>query len=339
MNKYHIMSLIAAISIFNGCGSSTSSTTAEETYPSNTSSQTTADSEQKSDATSKQESENVSSTSNTFISFHHQGQSCLSCHGINSGSGVERDHSFTSGGTIFTKLDAADSQSAAYASEYSIRLVLANTNQIIPYYKGRGNANAYADFSTAAVNGYTAEVVNQQNTVVNSSAVGSHDLTRLDCNSCHTKIGTNGAPGRITSFNYYESIATAQTPAVIAPTVPATVTNTPVVQTTQVTTPGVTTPTTTPISFSNDVMPILKSTAYNCVACHGTTSATNLKIGTTAGTYTSVQNLVSTSSPLSSRLLQKATGQVNHLGGKIITVNGTDYNVIGNWITQGALNN
>ena len=121
-----------------------------------------------------------SSTSN---SGHNQGRMCSECH-----SGGE--HSFASGVTIFTELHAKNTDSASYAKNYTIQL---GDSEV--YTQGRGEGNAHLFHNN--LQKFTAKVIDSNGNMVNSSAINSHDNTRLDCNRCHTQSGSNGAPGRI----------------------------------------------------------------------------------------------------------------------------------------------
>lgn len=304
MKKYYLLSLIVATALFTGCGSNDNSSNSEN-----------EDSEYKSSQYegSDDDSNYVSSTN---ISYHNQGQNCLAC------------HSFTSAGTVFTKLNAQNSDGTAYAGGHSIRLVLQYTNQVINYNPARGTANTYSQFNAGSVNSYTAQVVDAQGNVVNESIANSHDLTRLACNSCHTSTGASGAPGRIVSFDYYGTLS--------APVTTTPVTTTPVTTTPVTTLPVTTTPSTTTISFANDVMPILTT---NCKACHG--SSGNFSVTTASATYTNIQGFggINTASPTSSSLLLKGSGQVSHGGGSQISSTSTGYATIRDWIAAGANNN
>ena len=226
-------------------------------------------------------------------SDHNQGVNCAQC------------HSFTSGATIFTSLNAGNSASKA-ADSYSLRLVLAQSGSQINYSTGRGSGNAHATFN-AGVARYTAQVVNAQGSVVNSSATNSHDASRFDCNRCHTASGANGAPGRIVSYKYTRPTAT----------------------TTSTTT---TTTTTVAKSFAKDVLPILTS---NCKGCHG--SRGRFSITSSSTPYAGVTPFVSASSPTNSRLIQKGSGNLGHGGGRQLT--SAEFTTIRDWISQGAKNN
>jgi len=230
---------------------------------------------------------------------HNQGQSCLSCHAI----GGSNEKQFTSGATVYTTLNAANGTTNV-ATNYTLKLYLESNLGIINYNIGNGIGNVNSTFSTATVNSYTAKVVDANGNIVNSSLTDSHDLGRLDCNSCHTAAGTGGAPGRIVSYDYAASIATPP------PT------------------------TSTAISFSNDVLPLLTT---SCQSCHGTSGNFSVT-SSTVTPYTSTTNFVNTTVATDSVLLQRATG-VSHGGGTIWSNTSTQYTTVKDWITQGALNN
>jgi len=233
--------------------------------------------------------ENIESTNDyESIETHNQGDRCLRCH-----------TQFTSAATIYTSLHGTSSDT--FASNYTVRLVVANTQ--VDYTQAKGTGNSKTSYSSWPTNIYTAKVIDKNGNIVNSSVTNSHNLGRLDCNSCHTATGNNGAPGRITSFNY----ATQNTDINIQTTV----------------------------SFASNVMPILES---KCKSCHG--SSGNFTITDAASTYTNIanNNFVNTSSIDSSLLLSKGSGS-SHGGGTIISTSSTEYLSLKEWITQGALNN
>lgn len=319
-----LLSLFTAI-LLVGCGSDTDGTLSDSDHEDSEDLQYTADT---SEATQK-------------IRYHNQGKSCLSCHGANSiykSNLLSRDHDddddddddndeqFTSAGTVYTAIDAANLTSLA--NGYRLRLVLENTDQVVNYSSGRGTANSYTEYGIGTINSYTAHVVDGNGNVVNSSLSSSHDVTRLDCNSCHTAAGNNGAPGRITSYDYYASLAN-----ITAPETNTTVsTNT----TTDVNTTVVATATNAAISFTNDVMPVLEA---KCKSCHGSNG--NITITDTMSTYANITSngFVDTASVDSSSLLTKGSGTVLHLGGSVVSTTSTEYTTLKSWITQGALNN
>ncbi|MBU1657523.1 hypothetical protein KKG72_00540 [bacterium] len=123
------------------------------------------------------------------VILHNQGESCLDCHG----AGSEKE--FISGATVYTSLDSNDS----YADGYTIRLVLEGTHTVVNYIQGSGIGNSHTPYSES-INDFTAQVLDSNGSVVNSSATDSHGADKLNCNNCHTAEGTGSpkAPGRIT---------------------------------------------------------------------------------------------------------------------------------------------
>jgi mono/diheme cytochrome c family protein len=89
------------------------------------------------------------------------------------------------------------------------------------------------------------------------------------------------------------------------------------------------------VSFSASVMPVVTS---NCKACHG--SSGNFSVTTTGATYSNItgNGFVNTSAADASLLLTKASG-TNHGGGTILPSSGVSYQLLRDWINQGALNN
>jgi len=272
---------------------------------------------------------------------HYEGQSCAKCHS----SG---ENQFTSGGTIYTTLH--DGSKTKTAINYSLRLVLQNTGTIIRYGIGRGVGNAYSTFNKGTVNSYTAEVLDPSGKVVNKSYANSHNLSRLDCNSCHTSAGATiggiKAPGRIVTFdlsgtsstkvtNAVSAVASATTTTTTAATTTTTTATTPATTTAATTPATTTTATTTTVgkSFAKDVMPILNK----CKVCHNTNSFRVFKVSTTSATYANIQNLIDKNVASNSYLLQKGSNQLSHTGGNAIGT--TNYNTLKAWITEGAKNN
>ncbi len=289
MKTSYFFILVLIVIAFAGCGANNSSTGS------------TQDSSQESSQDSSQDSSHDAS------SGHYQGESCARCHSTSSG---ESEHVFTSGATIFGALDATNSTAKA-ANNYSLRLLLAQSAQKISYGNGRGSGNVHATFSTGGIAKYTAQVLDAQGNVVNSSLTDSHDALRFDCNRCHTSTGKNGAPGRIVSFKYVASTSGGQSGS----------------------TTGGTTGTTTILakSFTNDVKPIL---TRKCAGCHGYSGRFSITRNTP---YAGTMQFVNTTTPASSRLLQKGSGSISHGGGSIFT--STDVTTIRDWISQGAKNN
>jgi len=227
--------------------------------------------------------------------IHSQGVSCAQCHSAGS------EASFTSGGTVFTSLDAANSDTAKYATGYTLRLLLANTGATVNYVAGRGSGNSYTRASAGTINSYTAQVVNSSGVVVNSSATDTHGLTRLDCNRCHTAVGANGAPGRITI--------------------------------------GTTAPVPVQVSFSADVMPILTTKCKSCHGSNGNFTVTTA--AATFSNLTTNSFLDTTVAANSLLLMKGSNSNASnpHGGGTVIATTSVEYQTIKQWITDGASNN
>jgi len=218
---------------------------------------------------------------------HNEGKACLNC------------HSFTSAGTVFSSLNAADNTPGA--AGYRIQL-----NDNIVYRKadyGIGNQIA----SSFPSDKYTAHVIDGNGNIVNSSAELSHDSSRRNCNSCHTATGNNGAPGRITSAKLSSAPSTA----------------TPV---------GATA--TTCVSFNSNVMPILVA---KCKSCHGSNG--NFKVTTPNATYSNISALKGSSTAGGNYLLEKGSNSVGHGGGQVISPSSGEYTTIKAWVTEAATNN
>jgi len=217
------------------------------------------------------------------IVLHYQGQNCLNC------------HNFASAGTVFSTLDANDNTIGA--TDYRIKLSTGNV-----FNAARGKGNSYTlSFPTS---NYTAQVMDANGNIVNSSAELSHDSSRRACNSCHTATGNNGAPGRILNKR---------------------ITPTP-------TTP--TTPTTPATSFNTKILPILTA---KCKACHGSNG--NFTVTTANATHANISALKGSATAGGNYLLQKSSNSVAHGGGQVITTTSTEYTTIQAWVTEGGLNN
>lgn len=140
-------------------------------------------------------SSSVSEYTDSNSSLHNQGKACLNCHG----STIVSDYTFTSGGTVFTTLHAADDNTSAYAKGYMIQLKMSGSGEVVSYLPrlGCGNSHTFTSIDTS----FTARVIDENGTVVNSSNLFSHGTGKLNCNSCHTAEGTHSAPGRIVNYN------------------------------------------------------------------------------------------------------------------------------------------
>jgi len=291
---------------------------------------------------------------------HNQGLSCATCHSGTTASFVAlsddgeddeggedaeenegSENVFDSGATIYTALTAANYDTTKAANNYSLRLVL-ESGSVVNYRIGQGTGNVNATFN-AGITSYTAEVLNAQGEVVNSSATNSHDTARFDCNSCHTAAGTSGAPGRIVSFNYVApvvvdaNVTTVDTNTTVIDTnttVVDTNTTIPDTNTTTVDTNTTTQPPVATLSFATDVEPILTTL---CAGCHGTQGNFSITNNTP---YAGTVAFVDTTTPENSQLLQKGAAVVTHGGGNILGGTASaDYITIRDWIAEGALDN
>jgi len=311
MNKIMISSLLAML-ILTGCDETEITITESDTDTELSENESSSNTESEND--DENEDDDDHDEENDNYELHNQGVACLSCHGLSSGT-VEYDERFTSGGTVYTAIDSASS----YAKDYRIKLVLENTLIGVTYEIENGDGNSYTEYPEGSINGYTAQVIDSRGVVVNSSLTNSHDVTRLDCNTCHTASGTGGAPGRIVSYDYY---ASSQTTTDTNTTTTTTDTNT----------------TTTTVSFASAVMPVLEN---NCKVCHVVGGMNEqLLITDSASTYTNIatNGYTNTSSIDSSSLLTKALGS-GHGGGVILNTTDVEYQTLRDWISQGALNN
>lgn len=238
------------------------------------------------------------------IDIHNQGDNCLRCHATPASQADGED--FISGGTVFTTLSAAITDTDKFASNHKIKLLFSNATTTT-FEIDKGTGNSFTESALDNTLSFTAQVIDSTGTVVNSSNTDSHStLTHLDCNSCHTAAGTDSAPGRIVSYNYYASLVDANTSG-------------------------------TTISFATDVMPVLSD---NCFSCHKNGDE-NFDVSTASTTFTNLgtYTLINTADPVNSQLLLKGSGSVSHNGGTRISTTSTGYATIRDWITQGALNN
>jgi cytochrome c5 len=125
---------------------------------------------------------------------HQQGKDCREC------------HAFGSSGTIYSTLKAQSNTDKNTAKDYRVQLLL-DTNQKIILKQTRGYGNVRWSGDVGAINSFTAQVIDANGNVVNSSLKNSHNVGRLSCNSCHTSQGLSGAPGRIVNYNYYKTLS------------------------------------------------------------------------------------------------------------------------------------
>ena len=175
------------------------------------------------------------------------------------------------------------------------------------YRLGRGDGNSYlTQFSGGS---FTAQVIDTNGNVVNASAPSSHDSSRLDCNRCHTSGGAAGAPGRIVNYQLNSTSSTTQS-------VPA----------------G--TNTTTCVSFSKNIMPILST---KCKSCHGSNG--NFSVSSANGTFANITALKGSNVAGAQYVLGKASNTIGHGGGLVISSSSAEYKTLKAWISEGATNN
>lgn len=103
---------------------------------------------------------------------------------------------------------------------------------------------------------------------------------------------------------------------------------------------------TAPVSFRNNVQPVLSKAGCNAGACHGAAAGQNgfrlsLRGYDDQGDYITLtrQSLgrrVNLADPGRSLLLLKATGTIPHKGGKRFEVDSREYKIVADWIAAGA---
>ena len=325
--------------LLTGCDSNYQNTpTSSSQNSDNATTQTSQTSQNSSSSTTSTQSYNKATT----FQSHEQGSNCLECHNPSyystfgaknlrfeneaeneneNESESERSddaETFTSGATLYGTLHGDNS---ALTQGYSLRLVLESTNEIVKYDTGRGTSNFSMDY-IYSINNYTAQVLDANGNIINSSQTNSHDNTRLDCNRCHTQNGTNGAPGRI-SVNGVQNVTTTTSSSSSSSTSSGSSSS----QSTQ----------SNAVSFSSDVMPILTT---KCKACHGNNG--RFSVSSTDGTYNNLtaNGFIDTNTPDDARLLQKARNRFFlHGGGEVLSQNSSGYKTIAQWMLEGAQNN
>ncbi len=287
--------------------------------------------------TSEDSNSNSSATSNSSASTvdtsrtsHYQGTACLRCHGTNPTEINEgNEEVLTSGATLYSAINAQNGDSLV--SDYSVRLVLENSNLNVDYERGRGEGNQVTQFPVGNINLFTAQVLDANGVVVNTSITNSHDLSRLDCNKCHTQAGTNGAPGRIVNFDYQGLLSNAVSSSSSSTSSSSTSSSSMSVSTSSA-------PIANATSFKNDVLPVLID---KCKKCHGTNGRFTISDTNSSATISNIfsfgfANLGSVDDSL---LLSKSSNRVTHVGGEVLKVNSPEYQTIRTWISEGATNN
>ena len=231
---------------------------------------------------------------------HNEGRNCLSC------------HSFASAGTVFTSLHAANNTPGA--AGYRIKL---STGVVYGSARGTGNSRS----SSFPSGKFTAQVIDPNGNVVNSSADMSHDASRRACNSCHSASGNSGAPGRITSKRLSSTTPTSTVPATTVPT-------------TSNCTNADGSSGSVAVSFNSNVLPILSA---KCKTCHGSNG--RFTVTSANATYANISALKGSTTAGGNYLLQKGSNSVGHGGGKVIATSSGEYTTIKAWVNAGAPNN
>ena len=232
---------------------------------------------------------------------HNEGRNCLSC------------HSFTSAGTVFTSLHASNNTPGA--AGYRIKL---STGVVYRSARGTGNSRA----SSFPSGKFTAQVIDPNGNVVNSSADMSHDASRRACNSCHSSSGNNGAPGRITSKRLSS----------VTPTTTPTTTTTVPTNTNCTNADG--SSGSVAVSFNSNVLPILSA---KCKSCHGSNG--RFKVTTANATHANITALKGSATAGGTYLIGKGSNSIGHGGGQVISTSSAEYTTIKAWVAAGAPNN
>ncbi len=226
---------------------------------------------------------------------HNEGRDCLGC------------HSFASAGTVFNSLNAANNTPGA--AGYRIKL---STGTVYGTARGTGNSRT----SSFPSGNFTAQVMDPNGNVVNSSADMSHNGSRRACNSCHTASGNNGAPGRITSRRLSSVTPTSTVP----------------IGTNCTNTSGGSG--TVAVSFNKNVLPILTA---KCKSCHGSNG--RFTITSANATYANISSLKGSASAGGKYILDKSSNTIGHGGGQVISTGSAEYTTIKAWADSSAPNN
>ena len=226
---------------------------------------------------------------------HNEGINCLNC------------HNFASAGTVFNNLHATNYTPGS--AGYRIKL---STGTVYGSARGTGNSLSYSFPS----GNFTAQVIDPNGNIVNSSANMSHNSSRRACNSCHTASGNNGAPGRITSKRL-----SSATPVTSIPS-GTNCTNTNGSRGTVA------------VSFNSNVLPILTA---KCKVCHGSNG--RFTVTTANATYANISSLKGSASAGGQYLLDKSSNTIGHGGGQVISGGSAEYTTIKAWVDSSAPNN
>jgi hypothetical protein len=127
------------------------------------------------------------------------GEACISCHaghdfeGQNPGSGLERlDQIYDVMGTVFPALHEQDLCASAAGDGGTTVEIYDSLGHLVISAPVNAAGNFYGNADGGLHGPYTARVVREGR----SSGMGGSQ-TNGDCNTCHTAMGENGAPGRI----------------------------------------------------------------------------------------------------------------------------------------------
>lgn len=117
------------------------------------------------------------------------GQACVQCHRAN---GATREI-FVFAGTVYPSLHEKDLCQAKPPSGVRVEIYDKNGALALTMTPDSTSGNFHSSTSVSVAMPYTAKVVSSQGTTTMKGP-----QTNGDCNVCHTALGTDGAPGRVT---------------------------------------------------------------------------------------------------------------------------------------------
>jgi len=126
-----------------------------------------------------------------------QGQACIQCHNSEEGQNI-----VGFGGTLFSYIHTPNAKYYQDLSSYKVTITRESGSSITATTRAAGSEIGHNNFSSTTNIGtninFTAYIKDSNGDVVNQSGTNTHNSsTHADCNSCHTKDGTNSAPGRV----------------------------------------------------------------------------------------------------------------------------------------------
>jgi len=129
-----------------------------------------------------------------------QGQACIKCHQNETQKDILRF-----GGTLLSYIHTPNAQYYQDLSTYTINLIGNNGTNLSANTNPSGSEIGHNNFYIKSEDGnfinaelFTAYIKNSAGDVINQSGLNTHNSsTHRDCNSCHSKAGINGAPGRV----------------------------------------------------------------------------------------------------------------------------------------------